>query len=326
MQKLEFHPWAELFPLLEGAPFDELVEDIRKHGVREPIITYQGKLLDGRNRYRACEVLGLDTPMREYMGDAPLLYVLSLNLHRRHLDESQRAMIAAKIANLSEGRPSNDTKDAVSIPKAAQVMNVSRASIGRARKVLDKAAPEVVAAVEAGRVSVGAAAEVADAPTEEQTAAAKAGAHAIKKLATKRRTAKASPTVASSASSKLSPPPAEATTSHARAEPKRRALYLWREFVALKVTPAEFVSAAGRSEAASLTRSVSRFFLEVGRLARAKSRSRPRRVKVKPKAKVKAKAKTKTKAPMKARTVRKPPKRIAHARRIVRHPSLRIGA
>src|SRR5215471_5387302 len=48
--KLEFHPLSQIFPLIEGAEFDELVEDIRTHGVREPIWLYQGQIIDGRNR------------------------------------------------------------------------------------------------------------------------------------------------------------------------------------------------------------------------------------------------------------------------------------
>lgn len=276
MQSFEFHPYASIFPLLDGTPYEELLADIKANGVREPVITYRGTLLDGRNRYRVCQALGIDAPTREYEGDAPLLYVLSLNLHRRHLDESQRAMIAARIATMSEGRPAaSGPKDAVSQSKAAEVMNVGRASITRARKVIEKAAPEIVAAVEGGKVSVGAAAVAADASIEEQRTAAKQGPAAVRALAKTRRKPKASPppssssehSKASTSSSRLD----ERTTmtSLARAEPKRRALYLWREFVALKVTPAEFVRVAGRAEAASLTRSVARFFLEVGRLSAA---------------------------------------------------------
>jgi MT-A70 len=55
----QFHPLANLFPLLEGSEFDDLVADVRLHGVREPIWLYQDTILDGRNRYRAAQTVGL---------------------------------------------------------------------------------------------------------------------------------------------------------------------------------------------------------------------------------------------------------------------------
>jgi ParB-like chromosome segregation protein Spo0J len=57
---LEFHALATLFPLLDGAGFDELVADIRAHGLREPVVMFEGKVLDGRNRYRACVEAGVE--------------------------------------------------------------------------------------------------------------------------------------------------------------------------------------------------------------------------------------------------------------------------
>src|SRR5258708_39553607 len=102
---LGFHPAADLLPLLEGAEFDSLVADVRAHGLREPIVLLNGAILDGRNRYRACRAAGIEprfeqrTPRHE--GDRPLAFVLSPNLVRRHLNESQRAMVAARAANLA---------------------------------------------------------------------------------------------------------------------------------------------------------------------------------------------------------------------------------
>ena len=52
------HPHSEIFPLMEGDEFDGLVESIAKHGLLEPIVLYEGKILDGRNRYRAAREVG----------------------------------------------------------------------------------------------------------------------------------------------------------------------------------------------------------------------------------------------------------------------------
>jgi ParB-like chromosome segregation protein Spo0J len=104
---LEFHPLADIFPLLEGDEFNNLVSDIKANGLHEAIIVYEDKILDGRNRYRALLALGIDP--EGYCVDEtddiddPVAYVISLNLRRRHLDESQRAMVAAKLATLKLG-------------------------------------------------------------------------------------------------------------------------------------------------------------------------------------------------------------------------------
>jgi hypothetical protein len=104
----EFHAVTELFPLLHGAAFDELVADIGKNGLQEPILVdAEGRILDGRNRYRACERAGVEPRFVPWKGEGTLPELsLSLNLRRRHLGESQRAMVAARLAKmLQAGRP-----------------------------------------------------------------------------------------------------------------------------------------------------------------------------------------------------------------------------
>lgn len=167
---MKFHPLADLFPLIEGADFDDLVEDIRQHGVREPIWTFKGQLLDGRNRWRAAESVGADCPVREYLGDDPLGFVLSLNLKRRHLTESQRAMVAAALANMHHG---GDRKSPIgdSIPQeqTARLLKVGKRSVERAGKVQTKWTPALQKAVEAGNIAVSAAARAAGRPAGRNT-------------------------------------------------------------------------------------------------------------------------------------------------------------
>src|SRR5262245_33557210 len=108
-----FHPLAALFPPIEGEEFDGLVASIRANGLREAIVVHDGMVIDGRNRQRACEAAGVDCIYEPLPTDAdPLQFVLDKNLKRRHLTESQRAMVAAKIANLEHGGDRRSVQDA----------------------------------------------------------------------------------------------------------------------------------------------------------------------------------------------------------------------
>lgn len=168
----EFHPLANIFPLIEGQAFDDLVADVKKNGVREPIWMYQHQILDGRNRYRAAKQAGRDVEIRSYEGDDAVSFVISLNLHRRHLNESQRAAVAAKLANLPAHRPAanpaNLPTSPVSQAKAAEMLNVSERSVRAAAKVIHEGDESLVKAVERGDVAVSSAAKVAQLPKDEQ--------------------------------------------------------------------------------------------------------------------------------------------------------------
>jgi ParB-like chromosome segregation protein Spo0J len=182
MNSIPFHPLADIFPLLEGDEFASLVEDIREHGLLTQIVLYEGAILDGRNRYRACVEAGVEPQFETYDGENPLAYVVSFNLKRRHLDESQRAMVAARIANLPLGanqHRSGQLADAPTQEQAASMLNVGERSVRRAREVLDEGAPELVEAVDRGAVSVSAAADVARLPEPEQRDIVAAGPKAI---------------------------------------------------------------------------------------------------------------------------------------------------
>jgi hypothetical protein len=101
------HPAAALFPRLNDVELDALADDIVKNGQRQNIVLHRdGSILDGVNRMRACEIAGREPRTSKWDGEEgqELAYVLSQNLKRRHLSESQRGMIASKLAPLSNGQ------------------------------------------------------------------------------------------------------------------------------------------------------------------------------------------------------------------------------
>ncbi len=193
MNHLEFHPIADLFPLMQGSNFDELTEDIREHGLLEPIWLYEDRVLDGRNRWRACQAAGVEPAFRAYEGDDPVGFAVSLNLCRRHLSESQRAMTASKIANLKGRRPLKKSPNlgTFSNGDAAKKLNVSKNSVISAKKVRSQGIPELIKKVEEGVVRVSIAADVADLPKEEQKRLIELNEKAILNAAKKIRSDKA---------------------------------------------------------------------------------------------------------------------------------------
>lgn len=91
----ELHPLCTLFPRMQGAEFDALVADIQANGQREPIILHDDMILDGGNRYRACLAAGIEPQFMRFGGGNLVSYVLSANLHRRHMTAGQQAAIVA---------------------------------------------------------------------------------------------------------------------------------------------------------------------------------------------------------------------------------------
>lgn len=136
---MKVHPIANCFPALEGDELKALVEDIKQHGLQLPIITYEGAILDGRNRERACALAGVAPRYEEWKprdeNDTPLAFVTSVNLVRRHLSTKKRAAIAADLATMKSGtRTDLPPKGGRSISQAeaAKAMKVSVRSVQRA--------------------------------------------------------------------------------------------------------------------------------------------------------------------------------------------------
>jgi hypothetical protein len=152
----QLHPACAAWPAMTDVELKELADDIRRNGLCESVTTTpDGLLLDGRNRTLACELVHVVPTFVTYHGD-PWLFSLSKNKHRRHLATDQVAMVAARLATLSQGgdRRSEDFKtssEGLKVAEVAKAAGVPKTAIESAKAVLRHGAPEEVEAVRAGR-------------------------------------------------------------------------------------------------------------------------------------------------------------------------------
>jgi ParB-like chromosome segregation protein Spo0J len=161
---MKFHPLSGCLPILPGHELDELAQDIKQHGLKDPITLFEKKILDGRNRYLACKRAKVKARYEEFNGD-PVAYVVSHNIARRHLDPSKRAAYILKLNAAAElwasrGRPKNVSQDTL-LGDMAKTAGISRSTIMRARKVMKKA-PDKLEQVAKGEKTVKEAAREVD--------------------------------------------------------------------------------------------------------------------------------------------------------------------
>lgn len=158
---MELHPLCTLFPRLAGAEFEALKADIIANGQREPIIVHDGFILDGGNRYRACVEGGVEPMFRLFDGTNAVSFVLSANLHRRHLTPGQQAAIVASAQDWSRaqghgGDRRADQSATLHLDTAATRATQSGASV-RTQKMADKvakASPDLAKQVAHGEISL----------------------------------------------------------------------------------------------------------------------------------------------------------------------------
>ncbi len=150
------HDLAALFPAMRGDEYAALKASIAAHGYDPawPVLRWRGQVIDGRHRLRACTELDVRPVYHDLPDGAdPVEAVIRANLTRRQLTAGQRAMLAADLALRRPGRL-NAQKCAITQTDAAARFGVSRRSVQQARRVQDRAHPEIAAAVRAGEVSV----------------------------------------------------------------------------------------------------------------------------------------------------------------------------
>jgi hypothetical protein len=139
-----FHEVSSYLPLLEGEDFDALVEDIKQFGQIESAILYEGKILDGRNRYRACKQLDIALKTREWKpseatGMTPLQFVISENIMRRHLNTAQRSEIGLLLLEEEEKLAEKRSKAGIKIEEQIQTGKLPVGSkVGESREIVGK--------------------------------------------------------------------------------------------------------------------------------------------------------------------------------------------
>lgn len=188
---MKAHELSQILPEMETADLQALAENIKQEGLKEEIVLHEGKILDGRSRFAACKLAGVKPVTRAFGdrksdGEDPLKFVLSENVHRRHLTNEQRAIIAGELSMRSQvGRPAEKNGDgeeqhengqaaSATQDEAAKLMNVSPAAVRRASKVLKKGSAKLKEALKSGEVSISKAADAADSPKDKQMKVAKA--------------------------------------------------------------------------------------------------------------------------------------------------------
>jgi hypothetical protein len=191
---MKFHEYANIYRMLPETEMAKLAQSIREKGQLLPITSYEGQILDGRNRYKACEIAGVDPRIEDYTGDDPLGLIASLNDHRRHDSDTERALVGERMASLMHGgdrksdeikSPRGPLKPAVTMARAAELAGTSPSQIKRVRKAKRDGIPELVEMLESGDIAPATADYVSSLPEEEQRKAVSGGVAGVKEAAKK---------------------------------------------------------------------------------------------------------------------------------------------
>jgi hypothetical protein len=93
LEAIEIHELAKLVPEMTPREYQDLCDDIREKGQLEPIMLYEGKILDGRHRDQACRELGIQRKIETYKGIDPAGFIISKNIKRRHLHLTKQEQV-----------------------------------------------------------------------------------------------------------------------------------------------------------------------------------------------------------------------------------------
>lgn len=180
---MKHHPIADVWPMMDDASLAQLADDIKKNGQLVPVWLYDGKILDGRNRWAACKIAGVEPKTKEYIGDEPTAFAVSLNDRRRHMGKSALAAVAAELEphfaadakRRQVRKPKTNSvvekipeqKRALAREEAAKSVGINDRYVSDAKKVKTEA-PEVFERLKAGKITLqDAKREVAKKPTDD---------------------------------------------------------------------------------------------------------------------------------------------------------------
>jgi hypothetical protein len=187
---MKHHPIADVWPMMEEDKLAELADDIRKNGQLVPVWLYEGKILDGRNRWAACQIAGVEPRTKEYTGDEPTAFAVAMNDRRRHMNKGALAAVAAELepffaadakrrqkhhGGTAPGKPKTLPEKVPEVKKgdgdarkaAAVSVGVNDRYVSDAKKVKQEA-PEVFERLKAGKITLqDAKREVAKKPTDD---------------------------------------------------------------------------------------------------------------------------------------------------------------
>jgi ParB-like chromosome segregation protein Spo0J len=171
MQNLEPHELALQLSPMDEETFASLVEDMKTGKVLEPIILYEGKILDGWHRYKAAKRAGKPFKTVEFDGDDPLLFVWQKNGLRRHWSQTDKALNYVKLMNFGKtwvGNGKHPRVGEATNADAAKAAGTSETTIGKAKTVLENA-PEAAAAYEARQITAEDAEKIASKASKAKT-------------------------------------------------------------------------------------------------------------------------------------------------------------
>jgi len=161
MPDYALHPLCTLFPRMDGAEFDALCADIRANGLQQPIVLHEDMVLDGGNRWQACRAVGVQPRFVVFAGDDPAAFVLSANLHRRHMEAGQRAAIVSLAQDWQQaqghGGDRRSDQGATLHLDSVQSRTASSEASTRTQKMSDKLArqaPDLCRKVAHGEISL----------------------------------------------------------------------------------------------------------------------------------------------------------------------------